>query len=306
MNNQSVALPLSLALLMLAGCIEDTEGPPQYGLFLTVGVVAKVQGRFSPQDPGDSSVALIRPFIAGPALMPDYLDHPAPPLCMGFTFGATKPPNIVSGDAGTLRIDGLPAVGYRDLTMGPMPGPAMTSPDVFDCERITVGDTSPYACPMPAAALLDPGAQWLEPETPVAFSILGGTEVGAFSEAEFAPVATATTAGGFSLHAVNPRQGVTAQWEAPNADMVMIELIGQLADGSVGAQVLCIAPAEDGSKVLPKEALALMPEPTNPMIPLVIQTNLVGLTARTGYVGWANYLFAAGHGHFGLSIVGPQ
>jgi len=304
MNTNKWFCPLLLLAATSAGCIESIDEPPRYGQFLTVVVAAQVQGRFGPQDPSDSSVALIRPFVAGPALVPDYLDHPAPPLCMGFTFGATKPPNVVSADAGVLQIEGLPRVMYRDLTMGPTPGPEQRSEALLQCTRAEVGDTLPYGCGLPSAALLSPSEVWVAPEQALTFSVLGGAEVGAFSEEAFAPVATATTAAGFSLYAVDPREGVTARWHAPTADMVMIELVGQLADGSLGAQVLCVAPAADGAKELPAEALALFPEPTA-MNPLIVQSNLVGLTARQGYVGWANYLFAAGRGHFGMTMLMP-
>lgn len=294
-----------LALLGLAGllfgCGPDPVEPPQYGLYLTVAVVAEVEGRFSPADPGDSRVALVRPFVAGPRLEPDYLDHPAVPLCMGFTFGATEPPNVVSGDAGRLRISGLSPVTFRDLTQGPAPGPAMSAGAELACQIGEVGQTSPYVCDMPSNALLDPGDALLGTE-PLRLRVEGGAEVGAFEVSGLVPAATATTAGGFALDSVDPRGPVLAQWSAPDADLVMIELLGQRVDGSLGAQVLCLANAADGQRALPAEALALIPEPT-PGVPVGLQTSLVALRADRGYVGWGNYLFAAGRGHFGVTVL---
>ncbi|MBI5509960.1 MAG: hypothetical protein HY903_14485 [Deltaproteobacteria bacterium] len=306
MNTKNPKEIVALVLLLGgAACMEAAVSPPEYGAYLTVVIAAQVQGVLQPGQPA-ANLGLVRPFVAGPQLEPDYISNQSPPFCMGFTFGAGRPPNVVNADAGTISIAGLHALDFMDMTAGPTPGPQTPMPDPVVCNRAEAGSTLPYVCNIPSVVLevAPPGTTWIDNHTAASFRISGGDDVGAFHETDVGPPPPAVPASTFALNQIDPR-AVTAAWEPVDAAMVMIELIAQLQDGSAGAQVLCLEPAPTGLKEIPAPALALLPEPSNSN-PLFIETHLVALSLRQGSLGWGGYMVGLGRGAVGMSCRIPS
>ena len=288
------------ALVTTSACFEDEAFPPHFGVYLGIMFGAQVEGVLQPGMPA-ANLTLIRPFVAGPQLQPDFLSGNQPPFCMGFRFGPTSPPNVVNGDAGTITMSGFTPVDYMDMTQGFTPGPQTTMSDPITCSIQEVGSTAPYVCNVPSVVMqaAPPGTTWIDNDSRMRISFSGGENVGEFEEVGIQPAPAAVASAAFPLNQIDPSD-VTAMWEPVDAAMVMIEMIAQLSDGSAGAQVLCLEPAQSGLKVIPPEALALLPTPTGPN-QLFIQTHLVALNIRQGSKGWGGYMVGAGRGQVGIS-----
>lgn len=296
-----VALSLCVAL---SACAEDPMDPPHYGVFSVISIVGEALGYFMPTDTTASRIGVMRTMVAGPALKPDFMDRPAPPFCMAFKFGATTPPNVVNADAGAINITGFGAASFLDLTQGPPSGNPTAFPTVLSCDRQSMGSTLPYACNAPSTVMLFPeSGSWLGDTTKLTVAASGGENAGAFTMTVPTAAAVHPTPA-MGLYAV-PRTEATIAWDETTASMVMIEIIGQLQDGSAGAQILCLEPAASRSKAIPAQAMALLPEPTA-TAPLFIQTHLLGIDLGVQDLGWGNTMIAAGRGEFGLTCWTPS
>lgn len=322
---QRWAMILGLSVLM-AGCIEEPDGPPAYGVYLGVSVVGQVETNF-PEGP--AQLGLVRNLFAGPALSRtieengDFIDGTQPPFCAGFRFDMTptadglpqRPPGIVNADAGALTLSGFGEGAFVDLQdaqraqrMGTMPTPLPFSSQM-QCMRQAVGETTPYGCVlgesegmptvMPQIAVLA-GGQFLGDSTAVTVDVAGGENVGAYREEGIATPPALLPAEPFDPYAVDP-SGVTVAWQPIETPMVMIEIDAFRQDGP-GAFILCLERADAGMKEIPEGALALIPEARDEA-PLQILTSILALEVRQGEAGWGGYLAAAGRGTAGITCL---
>lgn len=287
---------------LTAGCVEPLD-VPAYGVYQVYGLVAEADGvLLGPSGPLESRVAFVRTAFAGPRSVPDYLDGVAPPLCLGSILDPNKPPGGNSLEAGVLEFRGLGTTMVVDFadpqSVVPVNGTTSCSPreDVFR----EAGETGiRYVCEMPNVALVPRGTSVLNQQAVV--STAGGVDIGAFTSRPVETPPTLTASGAFNLFAIDP-SAIVAEWVPVAAPLALIEVIAQLADGSIGAQILCLEPMSSGRKVIPPAALELIPAVQSPANPLLIITTLAAVNVDSSPdEGWGGYLVGVGRGSVGMS-----
>ena len=301
------------AFLVLAplACVEKVD-PPALGLFQVSALIAELDGGVLLSGmPVPGKLLLVRNALVGPTSLPEFVDAPSVPYCIGSSFPPEKPlgGNALSG--GDLIFSGLRPSAMGDLvdlirqTSSPLRD-TVTCSEVAD-ETASAGETGlRYTCDVPTLAFL-PGvpvpAAPFGAGTNISIAATGGRQVGAFMTApiEVPPVLTAT--GTFDLRTVQPSLGVTAQWSPVNAPLVLIEILA-LRDDGAGAQILCLEIMTAGQKQIPAGALELVPATTD-MAGLTVFTSLAAVNFETADEGWGSFIVGVGRGTFGVNVVAP-
>ncbi|MEM7676674.1 MAG: hypothetical protein AAF449_11795, partial [Myxococcota bacterium] len=237
-------------------------------------------------------------------------DSPTLPNCTASAIRGTKLPGGNAIDGGNLLFQGLqPTAGmYVDLGSGTTSELRAT----VTCLQGEDPTASPgetgilHACDVPTLGFLA-APQAAFGANPITVSATGGSQSGEFTSNPIAvpPVLTAT--GAFNPGAVDPRQGITAEWiPTPEAPLVMIEVIAIQGSGATltGVQVLCLDFMATGRKVFPQGALALAPAPSLTE-PVTVVTSLAALNFENGDEGWGNYIVGVGRGTFGINVLLP-
>ncbi|MEL7371770.1 MAG: hypothetical protein AAFN74_22790 [Myxococcota bacterium] len=304
-------------LLLLSGvaCVEETD-PPSFGVFQVSGLIAEVEGFVLAGPPGmmqptPGNLVLARGSFGGPTSLPTFIDSPTPPNCLANSIVPTKPPGGNATDGGNLVFTGLqptPGGMYLDLSSQTPSELRATVTCVQGADpTASPGETGlRHVCDIPQTAFLGSPQTAFGDAAGITISATGGSQSGPFTSSPIAvpPVITAT--GTFNLNAIDPRQGITAQWIPTTAPLVLIEVIATRGEGAAltGAQILCLAPMPFGQQSIPQGALDLVPGPSATE-PVSIITSIAAVNFEQSSEGWGTYLVGVGRGQFGLSVLLP-
>lgn len=296
------------------GCASDVSDPPHYGVYLAFLTLADVQGevRLPTLECAAQPIraSWLRPFIVGPDLAPDFMDQGAPPFCMAFQWDANGAPNLNAADAGVISVEGHNRPMSVPFSFDPSAATAPTSiPEAIDCTRVDnpVNGLKSYACNSdPMRMIL---GDLIDDDSAVTIRASGGTNIGDFTASDLRAPTAVEPEDGFDLGHIDVDAPLTARWKATEANTVLIELFAQTVDPmgqpqSFG-QVLCMSPGNASSKIIPSDALAVLPRATGSNA-LFIQTTLVGTNLSTSDEGWGHFMVGAGRGATGLSCSLPD
>lgn len=280
--------------------------------FASTVAFAQVEGttQAGPTKLFNSLVQFLATAPTDPKNVPDFYEPTSNPLlyCVGYKWDTTTPPKRTTADAGKITVTGHTAVGYVDGSDTTKSG---MLPATIECNRVEVAAGTglyTYNCGLPAITAL--AGDWLTDTTKLTIAAAGATDIAAFSKADLGVSPKATAKAPFDLTKVDPAATVKAEWNpitgALATDVVVIDILGNLKDGSKSAEVLCIVSAADSSKVIPAGGLALLPTPTDTN-PLVIQTALVAYkNAIDPSAPWGVNVESVGRGSFGLTCKVPS
>jgi hypothetical protein len=243
---------------------------------------------------------------------PDFQDSGSAPQCLAWKWSSTAAPNLTTGDAGNVTISGYTPVSYIDGSAA-MPDSGTpnikTLPTTLTCKRTAVtGSTSlyQYDCGLPAVTALV-SASALDSSAAPAYAMAGGTDIAAFSSSG-ATIPTALKVDSTTdLTKLDPSAAITIKFDtsSSSAPYAVILMQGALYDKSQGVNILCLTLKAAGSHTVPAGALAFMPTATSTN-PLIITTNVVGFSAKTGAPTWGTYLAGVGKGVFGITCRTPS
>jgi hypothetical protein len=302
-------LLLGLLALPAGGCIEDPVDPPHYGVHMGVVLAGQAEGRLSwgpatGQDPTGRAMWL-RTLMVGPDLQPDFLDQSVPPFCMAFRWSAQDEiPTLDAADAGDVTVTGHTTV--KSVPWGVNPPPTPTAlPGQIRCQRALHPGRQLHVYGCNIDPMVGLTGEALTDKTALGVDVTGGSNIGAFSVSGIKPATAAEPGATFDLNQIDPKQ-VTASWVKTSANMVVIELFGQLVDSAdftkpleLG-QILCMEPASSGTKEIPYGALSVLPKPSGSRV-LMLQTTLLGFDLHQDIAGWGRYMVGAGRGTLGLT-----
>jgi hypothetical protein len=232
-----------------------------------------------------------------PQMDPDYGIPPAPPNCRVYTWGAMGLPNMTTGDAGEITIEGHEMAEYASGT-----GTGQTLPQTITCTRHLLreagGTTAKYAydCGLGASAMLKTEA--ILDTTRLDIAATGGEDVEAFSATDSVPGPVVTPDAEFDLNDIDPGQGFEAKWQTPAPSIVSFSISARDANGTQFALLTCSGLGVMKSKAIPADALDLLPKPAADN-PVELKAAIVGFDPA----GAGKPRAGIGRGHFGVTCL---